>query len=109
MSANADPAALPDFVRNELVFGLAALKDARERLEAAERLDAMYRTGGRYVTEALEGANIPPLRARGEKCLAWFREHAPAQGFDAEAIIAALGGVPTFPEPSPEWQSRRRA
>lgn len=83
---SSDPAALPEGVRNRVeraIEGLRGLKD---------ELDGVLRARGHgYIFSTELVKRLPRIRAtRGP--LDEFRRHAERNGFDAEAIIAKLGG-----------------
>lgn len=83
----------------------AALDDLRHAADgmrrARETLDdprGPVGGGGRYEAEAVHAQTSHVAHARAE--LASFQDIAAARGVDADAVIAALGGVPDL-TPSP--------
>lgn len=102
-----DPDALPEGVRRRVEQATSRLRALREEME-----DGLLAYGGNsHGLADMLVKRMPAIRQARER-LDEFREHAERNGFDAEAIIAALGGdidlgpfqASSLPEPTAELE-----
>jgi hypothetical protein len=85
--------AIPPRILGNIEAALTTLRGIAAQVEGARTaLDAKLGGCGRYEADVLtnRAADIAWCQQR----LAHFREFAPRNGVDAEAVLAALGGVP---------------
>jgi len=83
---------LPPTVRRSVASALNVLQRVAVELHRARVLERSVGSVGRYEADVVrnETANIDAAKGR----IALFRELAPRNGVDADAAIAALGGLP---------------
>ncbi len=96
--------AIPSRVLANVEAAITMLREiAAQAARARTALDDPHGGCGRYEAEVL--TNRAGDIAWCQRRLAHFREFAPRNGVDAEAVLAGLGGVPDL-SPSPgatEW------
>lgn len=78
---------LPERVKIAVKHAVDALNDVHTGLEGARRLGG----GGRYEAEAWDSQKFEETIARAMRTIEIFREHAPKNGIDAEAVLKELG------------------
>jgi|ERR1039458_5523583 hypothetical protein len=96
--------AIPPRVLVNIKAALTTLRGIAARVESARTaLDAKLGGCGRYEADVL--TNRADDIAWCNSRLAHFREFAPRNGVDAEAVLAGLGGVPDLTPSSAaaEW------
>jgi len=87
---------VPPRVQQQVANALVVLAEIGMRFDEARRLDEQFSGSGRYVADTWKNRGADFDRAM--KVVATFRQHAPSNGVDAEAVLVALGGVPVYPE-----------
>ena len=91
--------AIPPRVLGNIEAALTTLRGIAAQVESARTaLDGRLGGGGRYEADVL--TNRADDITWAKQRLAHFREFAPHNGVDAEAVLAGLGGVPDL-SPSP--------
>lgn len=93
---------IPATVRRQVGNALTSMRTVHAAVTDAKTLDVKFGAQGRYESEALENNKFAIDAAR--KTLATFRQRAPGNGIDAEAVIASMGGEPDL-TPSAEAQT----
>ena len=91
--------AIPSRVLANVEAAITTLRGIAAQVQSATTaLDGRLGGGGRYEADVL--TNRAGDIAWCQQRLAHFREFAPRNGVDAEAVLAGLGGVPDL-SPSP--------